>query len=77
MSENAIANEGIRVLHLGRPPKTVVIEEPEGVSIQTLIERGILEGGAEQYFLNGQQVDEAAIVKPGDGLVLVDSIVAG
>ena len=72
-----LANKGVRVLHLGRLPKVITLEEPEGVSIRTLIERGQIEGGADHYFLNGNQVSEDAIVRPGDGLVLVDAIIAG
>ena len=69
--------EGLKILHLGRAPKTVTLGETEVVTINDLIDRDLIAPDAAQYYLNGVQVEPDALVKNGDGLVTVDSVTAG
>lgn len=72
-----LTRTGVKILHLGRDPKVVTLDETQQTTIGDLIQAGHVSAQAEQYFLNGRQVPASALVKNGDGLVTLDKVSAG
>jgi len=75
--QQGVTRQGIKVAELGRRPKLINLDpDEEGRTIQNMIERNQLRDGME-YFVNGQQVQESAVVLPGDAVVAVPRIRGG